>query len=187
MQRSRGKILWLILLLIAAVMLFFAAYRGYYKAAYPLGFAGTVMEHSALHELPPGLVFAVIWTESGFRPNVVSSADARGLMQITEDTFEWVQLRYGKDGDVYEDLFDPGRNIEYGTALLRLLLDEYGTERNALAAYHAGWGSARSWLASPEYSPDGVNITHIPFLDTNYYVHRVLQTWEIYRRLYNID
>jgi soluble lytic murein transglycosylase len=186
-KTRKNRAIWLLLLLIAAIVLFFAAYRGYYKSAYPRDYADAVHFHSETNGLPPGLVFAIIWTESGFRPNVESIADARGLMQITEDTFEWVRLRYGKDGDVYTDLFDPARNIEYGTALLRLLLDEFGTVPNALCAYHAGWGSATFWLSQPEFSPDGSNITHIPFADTNYYVHRVLETWEIYRKLYRID
>jgi soluble lytic murein transglycosylase len=185
-SRKSGTVL-LFLLLIAAIALFFAAYRGYYKAAYPRGYSETVLEYSAINDLPPALVFAIIWTESGFRPDAVSSVGARGLMQITEDTFEWIRWRKGKDDiHTYEDLFNPELNIEYGTDLLRILFDEFGTVSNVLAAYHAGWGSAKIWLANPEFSPDGVNITHIPFPDTNYYVHRVLETWETYRQLYRI-
>ena len=183
----RPGIIWFILLLAAAITAFYMSYMQFYRAAYPLGFKEAVMHNSELHDLPPGLVFAVIRTESGFRPHVESRIGARGLMQITEETFEWIQWRYGKTGDVYEDLFDPVRNIEYGTALLRLLLDEFDTVPNALSAYHAGWGSATRWLANPDFAPDGENITNIPFLDTRHYVYRVLQTWETYRRLYQID
>ena len=186
-KSRRPRIILPILLLVLAVLAFYKSYMEFYKAAYPLGFEEAVMQNSALHDLPPGLVFAVIRTESGFRSHVVSHYGARGLMQITEDTFDWIAWRYGKTNEVYEDLFDPIINIEYGTALLRLLLDEFGTVPNALSAYHAGWGNATRWLANPEFAPDGKNITNIPFLDTRYYVYRVLETWETYRRLHNID
>ena len=183
----RPRVVLPILLLALAMLAFYMSYVEFNKSAYPLGFEEAVMQNSALHDLPPGLVFAVIRTESGFRPHVVSHYGARGLMQITEDTFDWIQFRYGKTDEAYEDLFDPIINIEYGTALLRLLLDEFHTVPNALSAYHAGWGNATRWLANPEFAPDGENITNIPFLDTRYYVFRVLETWETYRRLYNID
>ena len=186
--RRRPGIILPVLLLIAAMLALYISYVQFYKTAYPMGFKDAVMENSALHDLPPGLVFAVIRTESGFRPHVESHADARGLMQIQEDTFNWIRMRYHKNDDItYEDLFDPIINIEYGTALLRLLLDEFGTVPNALSAYHAGWGSATRWLANPDFAPDGENITHIPFSDTRYYVYRVQQTWQTYRRLHGID
>ena len=184
----RSFTVWHILLLVAAIFALYMSYMQFYKAAYPLGFKEAVMRYSELYDVPPGLVFAVIRTESGFRPDVESRADARGLMQIQEATFDWVRWRYGKDDDIiYEDLFDPIINIEYGTALLRLLLNDFNTVPNALSAYHAGHGSATRWLANPEFSPDGQNITNIPFRDTRWYVYRVLETWETYRRLYQID
>ena len=189
----RPRIIVPIFLLAAAILAFYMSYIQFYKAAYPLGFKEAVMNYSALYDVPPGLIFAVIHTESGFRPYAESRADvrglvARGLMQIQEPTFDWARMRHGKTDDVvYDDLFDPTINIEYGAALLRLLLDDFNTVPNALSAYHAGWGSAASWLANPEFAPDGENITNIPFRDTRWYVYRVLETWEIYRRLYQID
>ena len=193
MQRSqtikprRPHMILSMLLLAAAMIAFYMSYMEFYKAAYPLGFEEAVVENSALHDLPPGLVFAVIRTESGFRPHVESHYGARGLMQITEDTFEWIAWRYGKTGYVYEDLFDPIINIQFGTALLRLHLNEFNTVQNTLCAYHAGRTNALNWLANPEFAPDGENITDIPFLDTRYYVYRVLETWQTYQRLYQID
>ena len=41
------------------------------------------------------LVYAVTRIESNFDPQAVSSADARGLMQMTSDAFDWVQYRMG--------------------------------------------------------------------------------------------
>ena len=183
-RRQRG-IIPLLVLITLGVCLVFAAEKAFYEAVYPTNYRETVLRESELHNVPPELVFAVIRTESGFRPMVQSSVGARGLMQITEDTFDWVQFRMSVSELIYEDLFEPEHNIEYGTALLRLLLDEFGSIENALCAYHAGWGSVKGWLANPETSHDGENIHTIPFGDTRRYVAKVLSTQEIYIKLYH--
>ena len=38
-------------------------------------------------------VYAIIKTESGFKPNALSAVGARGLMQITEETFDWIKTK----------------------------------------------------------------------------------------------
>ena len=77
--------------------------------------------------------------------------------------------------------------MEYGTFLLRTLLDEYETIDNALCGYHAGWGSIRQWLNDPQYSSDGKNIDHIPYGDTSSYVAKVKKTMEKYKELYDMN
>ena len=181
----RPRVLPLFILILFILGLFAAADRHYYRAAYPTHYNDIVIAESLRNNIAPELVFAVIRTESGFRPQVQSSVGARGLMQITEDTFDWIKYRTGKAGVEYEDLYEPEHNIEYGVALLRLLLDEFGSIENALCAYHAGWGSVKQWLANPENSHDGENIHMIPFGDTRRYVEKVISTREIYIKLYH--
>lgn len=177
------------LLLSAAILLsgvlLYTAYGQFYRAAYPVNYQQIVLAESNRRDLPPSLVFAVIRTESGFRPNAQSSVRARGLMQITEETFQWAQMRTNEQQSLYfDDLFNSELNIRYGAAILRLLLDEFGTYENALCAYHAGWGKAKEWLADAEISPDGENIEHIPYGDTARYVHKVMETQKTYEVLY---
>jgi soluble lytic murein transglycosylase len=166
------------------VLLALAGVRAVLRSAYPDDFYPLVERYSAQNGLPIPLVLGVIHTESRFRPGVVSSAGARGLMQITEETFEWAKWRMQDDQTEYDDLYDPESNIRYGTFILSLLLDEFGGPDEALAAYHAGWGSVKRWLAQPEYSADGATLDAIPFADTAQYVPRVLKTTRIYQRLY---
>lgn len=75
------------------------------------------------------------------------------------------------------------RTFFYGSQTLALLLEEFGTLENALAAYHAGWGNVTRWLADSQYSSDGKTLTTIPFGDTRAYVSKVMETAETYRRL----
>jgi soluble lytic murein transglycosylase len=179
------------MLLLAAVValgaiLYSRAQRTFYHAAYPIEYEEAVQRESRANDLPPSLVYAIIRTESSFEPEAVSPIGARGLMQITEETYDWTAYRLGEEGGAYESLFDGDTNIRYGTALLRYLLEEFGTVENALCAYHAGWGNATKWLQDPAHAPDGKNITNIPFDDTKAYVAKVLKTQEKYRELYGI-
>ncbi|MCI9406028.1 MAG: lytic transglycosylase domain-containing protein [Oscillospiraceae bacterium] len=189
-MRIRKGVAALLTLLLLLVGVFCAAkaVRFFYQRAYPLEYEQTVRSASEEQSLAPSFVFAVIRTESSFRPDVESSVGARGLMQITEETFQWIQYRMKEEsGASFDDLFDGETNIRYGTFLLRMLLDEFGSEANALCAYHAGWGNAQKWLENPEYAPDGKNITKIPFGDTKRYVEKVLDTKKMYEKLYDFS
>lgn len=180
------KIIPVVCTLITSILALYMAYNGFYRSAYPTTYFTDVAKNAIENDLPIDLVFAVIHTESGFRPEVESSVGARGLMQLTEDTFEWTKSKMSDAGDeTYEDMFVPEINIKYGTHLLRLLIDEFESTDTALCAYHAGWGNAKKWLQSPEHSSDGVNIHSIPFGDTKKYVAKINETRDAYRELYD--
>ena len=183
-KRRRRKFLFpavFVLILVLAL----AGVRLVLTALYPLQYEELIDRYSKENGLSPAFVYGVIHTESRFRADAVSPIGARGLMQITEETFEWTQWRMGDTVTAYDDLFDPETNIRYGTRLLSLLLDEFGGEAEALAAYHAGWGSVKRWLSDAEHSADGIVLDNIPFTDTAWYVPKVLKTAGVYRRLYN--
>ncbi|HYL07992.1 MAG TPA: lytic transglycosylase domain-containing protein [Candidatus Udaeobacter sp.] len=91
----------------------------------------------------PFLVMGLAWHESGWQPSVVSSAGAVGIMQVMPETA-------AADGPVLlhreVNLYDPGDNIEMGTAILREHLDRYGNDiAKALTAYYAGGGAVTDW------------------------------------------
>jgi soluble lytic murein transglycosylase len=150
---------------------------------YPLRYEKEIAEACAQTGLSPALVCAVIHTERSFRPGAVSTGGARGLLQITQETYEWIRWRMGDTAD-YDALFNAGTNIRYGTYLLSYLNGEFDSTASALAAYHAGSANVKRWLSVPEYSADGKTLEKIPFDDTAKYVPRVLRTMEIYRTLY---
>lgn len=126
----------------------------YYHGAYPMKYTELIDAACEEKGLDRALVYAVVRTESGFDPRARSNVGAQGLMQLMPDAFDWVQMRKGGgEAPKGEDCFDPATNIEYGTSMLRILLDEFGTVENVLCAYHAGWGSAKQWLATPPTRP----------------------------------
>ncbi len=95
-------------------------------------------------DLEPALVHAVVRAESGFNPQAVSSAGARGLMQLMPATAIEVGVR---------DVFHPQENLDGGVSYLRGLLDRYaGNVHLALAAYNAGPGAVDTHGGVPPYA-----------------------------------
>lgn len=178
-------ILWLLMVFIFSVILVSCTSYNLCCEAYPKKYQDFVEKYSAQYQVDDLLIYSVIRSESRFDPQAVSEIGACGLMQITEETFDWAKSRMPcSDDATYADIFDPETNIKYGTYILHLLLNEFVDERTAIAAYHAGWGSVKGWLNNPEHSSNGREIDTIPFDDTNAYVNQVLKTKKVYQKLY---
>jgi soluble lytic murein transglycosylase-like protein len=110
-----------------------AGFRAGTRATEPQGAIKSLIHQAGRrHALDPKLLTAVIRQESGFNPEAVSVAGARGLMQLMPGTAK----RYGATA-----LHDPGENIAAGSAYLRDLLNQFGSLELALAAYNAGEGA----------------------------------------------
>ncbi len=133
------------------------------------------------------LIFAVILTESGFDPDAVSNVGARGLMQITEDTFDWIQMNIDPEKKYnYDDMFDPQVNIMFGSYYIGRCLERYGYDvSTAAAAYHSGWGTVDGLLADKNYSTDGVTLIEFPFEQMNHYVDKINANYESYIKIYS--
>ncbi len=185
-MRKRGKRLFTFLLILALALLFWQLFfrEQAELRMHPLAYTELIEQAAAENGLDPALVFALILTESSFVPDAVSHAGAKGLMQLTDDTFLWVAFL--ADYPEGEDVFDPAVNIRYGCHLLAYLLKEFGTLSEALAAYNAGMARVKGWLADPAISEDGITLIHekIPFPETKTYIERILRRTEAYRRLY---
>ena len=135
------------------------------------------------NNLSTSFVYAVIKCESNFNKDAVSYADARGLMQLTPDTYRWLAVKK-KERPKLKKLFDPKTNIRYGCYFYGILFKEYNDEKTAIAAYHAGMGSVYKWLKDERYSKDGKTLDDIPFRTTKEYVDKVIKTKNIYEFLY---
>ena len=155
------------------------------KYIYPLEYSSYVETAASETGLDKYLIYAVIKTESGFNNQAESGVGARGLMQLMEDAFDWVKFRMGDERDIdYDDMYDPQYNIEYGSFLIKLLYEEYGDEKTALAAYHSGRGSVNEWLKDKKYSSDGKTLDNITSSVTEHYVNKVMTAYEGYTNLY---
>lgn len=155
-----------------------------FKIIFPLKYVDTVNHYAEEYDLPSSLIYGVIHTESHFNETAVSSAGAKGLMQIVDTTFDWVLKKLGEEEG---DVFDAETNIRCGTKLLRILSDEFTCTETVLAAYNAGIGNVSKWLENEEYSSDGETLHTIPNKETENYVKRVLNAQKMYQNLYDIE
>lgn len=156
------------------------------KYLYPVRYAKEVLAAAESYELDPALLFAVIRTESSFRPDAVSPAGAVGLMQLTEETFndicEWRGLSHE-----FSELTDPALNIDFGAYYLRRMIRYYeGSVECALLAYNAGPGNLNGWQKN-EGIGHGEVPASIPFGETAAYLPKVLSAMEQYKTIYQGD
>jgi soluble lytic murein transglycosylase len=155
-----------------------------WQCLYPRPYARVVEELEARHDLPEGLVHAVMRQESGFRPEARSTAGAMGLMQLMPAT----AVRAAAE---LELVHEPDRltqvryNLELGTFYLGKLLADFNRRPAlALAAYNAGPHAVARWLrAGGGDLPIDLWVAHIPFRETRNYVMRVLANFARYRYL----
>lgn len=183
-KKNIAQLSGLLLILLAVLcIIIYSCVSLVIQAIYPVQYTELVEANADEFGIEKELLYALIKTESGFDKNAVSSVGAKGLTQITPDTFQWLQT---KTGETYgEDaLFEPEISVYYGAYFLRMLLDEFGDTETALAAYHAGRGKVNEWLADPRYSADGETLDKIPYEDTSGYVKKVVRNCEHYRRIY---
>lgn len=150
---------------------------------YPIAFSAEVSHAAKEFDLPEELIYAVILTESSFNPEAISRANAKGLMQLTDDTNEWTAMILREELES-ERIFEPEMNIRRGCCLLSYLLKEFGSVETALAAYNAGIGRVRNWLKMEEYSKNGITLDEIPITETRNYVKKVTSARDKYKELY---
>lgn len=156
------------------------------RASYPRAYSAEVEYWSAQYAVDKDLVYAIIRTESGFNPAAESYAGAIGLMQMTEETFDWLkpQIAAGEEL-IFADLYKPAVSIRFGVYFLSLCLDKYGGDAStAAAAYHSGMGTVNKLLQKKEHSSDGVRLKEFPHRSMNYYVSKVNRSWQRYDALY---
>lgn len=103
--------------------------------------------------VPVTLVLAMIEYESGFNPEVVSSTNDFGLMQINAINHEWLEEEYRT-----ADFLNPYQNVFCGITIIGGYIEKYGDYGKALMAYNMGdYGAQRAWengVQSTSYSTD---------------------------------
>jgi cell wall-associated NlpC family hydrolase len=123
-------------------------------------YASLFASAGARYGVDPALLAAVAKAESGFDPNAVSAAGAKGLMQLMPSTA----------GSLGVDPLDPAQAVDGSARLLKDLLGRFGGRvEEALAGYNAGPGAVQRYGGVP------------PYPETRTYVQRVTTYWEALR------
>lgn len=127
----------------------------------------------------PSLIYAHTLQESGFRSDVVSSAGARGLMQVRPGTGSDMGLSSAAQ------LFVPSTNMEYGQRYLEALRDMSATGGllpKVMAAYNAGPVPVERWNAQVKDKGDPLLFMEsLPYYETRAYVNIVMRNYWMYQ------
>ena len=154
-----------------------------WKALYPLPYEISLRRESDKNQLDPMVVAGLIRQESTFQADIVSHANAFGLMQLLPKTARILakqkRLKYAKN-----KLFDPQYNIELGTYYFKGLVNLTGAPEYALAAYNAGEDRIALWKSERSYEEIPELVESIPFSETREYVQIVLRNAALYRMIY---
>lgn len=119
-----------------------ASTRGYYP------YRDVVVEACTIYRMDEALIRAVMEVESDYNRYAISSAGARGLMQLMPETARLLGVR---------NVWDPRQNIHAGTAYLQRFIRRFsGNMELALAAYNAGPTAVMEYGQVPPY-PQTVN------------------------------
>lgn len=148
---------------------------------YPLEYKQIIIEYADFYGINRALVFAVVKSESSFNKNAVSSKGAKGLMQITDKTAEYIAKKLGVEE---YDLFDEEININFGCFYIKYLYTRFKDIETALVAYNAGEGNVSIWLRDKECSKDGKTLLNIPFEESREYLQKIKLNYKNYKKLY---
>ena len=178
-----------VVLCLAGVFFVKDAVRAVEEMAYPRTYAALVQQYAAEYGVDENKVYAIIRTESGFKPEAESKVGARGLMQITDETFLWIKSKIAPGDEVTsENFFLSLHDARSGSAVVAsCIANSGGGFYPAAAAYHSGMGLVDSLLQKAEYSADGKTLTAFPYEQMNLYVHKVNKNYQKYLALYAQD
>ncbi|HXG91152.1 MAG TPA: transglycosylase SLT domain-containing protein [Blastocatellia bacterium] len=159
--------------------------REAWEIMFPLNNWNTIKEEAKRYGIDPYIVAGLIRQESVFNPTAISRVGARGLMQVMPATAQVISKRQGGGAITAADLYNPAVNIKLGMNYLAQMLGQFNNRiEYAAAAYNAGPGRARAWIAARGNFDIEDWIESIPFSETRGYVMGVLRYAANYRRLY---
>lgn len=171
------------------------------RLMYPIHYEEEIRYSAEFYEIDPLLIAAIIRVESNFRPDLVSSKQAMGLMQLMPDTASWIveqsKLSGELSGEIKDHLMREDVNIHLGAWYLRYLYDLFTSHTEdkpdisqmavVIAAYNAGPGNVEQWLKQNQWDGSLTNAKLIPFGETRHYVSRVTYYYKKYVQVYGED
>jgi len=153
-----------------------------WSAMYPRPFPAEVGQAARASGVNAEHLWAIMWQESRFSPEAVSSVGAIGLMQLMPATAERVARGLGLE--VTDDmLFAPSMNVRLGATYNATLLSEFEAGPLAIAAYNAGGHRVRRWLEQSGRVELDRFVERIPIDQTRNYVRRVVTHYARYHYL----
>ena len=155
------------------------------RLSFPKGYKEIVGPYAKKYGVDELLVYSIIREESRFQKDVVSPANAVGLMQLIPPTARSVARQIGINGFSTAMLTIPRINIEMGIFYFKQVLDKFnGDVELALASYNAGPHRAVDWKVRFYGLEKDEFIEEVPFRETRNYIRRILRSYGAYKAIY---
>jgi soluble lytic murein transglycosylase len=162
------------------------SFRPYWDLGYPSPFAGLSERQATRAGIATEFVEAITREESGFLPEVVSYADAHGLMQLIPSTGKLVARSNGLRVPSAADLHSPSTNLMLGALYLDYLARRFGSPLLASGGYNAGHAAMDRWVKKwPQRFELDEFVEEIPYQQAREYVKHVVESYGIYRFLHS--
>ena len=153
---------------------------------FPRAYARLVEAETGKHRLDPNMLWAIMRTESAYRPDAVSAVDATGLMQIMPYTGRLISQAMKLKGHKHHMLFEPSHNLRMSGWYLRQVMDKFNDQVPLVAAaYNGGPHRVARWLKRrgrgmmmDEF------IEEIPFRQSRLYAKKVIRLVALYQRVH---
>ncbi|MFW6358476.1 MAG: transglycosylase SLT domain-containing protein [Chroococcales cyanobacterium] len=154
----------------------------YWQGVYPFPYENLIRTYSEENSINPLLVISIMRQESRFEPDIRSSANAVGLMQMIPSSAAWAAESLGIEE---YDLTNPDDSVRLGSWLLKQNHLGYRNDSMlAVASYNAGQGNLAKWIPSEGISDPDQFVENIPFDETRNYVKQVFGNYWNYLQLY---
>ena len=145
------------------------------------GYDEYIRQSAQEFQVDRSFISAIIARESHYDAKAESRVGARGLMQIMQDTGEWISGRLAVRPYSYELLFEPGLNIRFGAWYLGYLSSQFNGDPVMIAsAYHAGANNVKLWALKYAQDKRTLRIDQIPTEDTKDYVQKVMNAYALF-------
>jgi soluble lytic murein transglycosylase len=167
---------------VGAVIIHVTMPSWYARVWYPMEHAAAIKAEAAAFEVDADLIAAVIYRESKFGEDARSTRGAVGLMQVLPETAQWIHRQSLAPAAPPERLAEPEVNIAYGAWYLHYLIEKYGSQDLALAAYNGGETNLQAWVADANRHGHPLDMRSIPFSETRSFVAAVHDARAVYRR-----
>lgn len=149
---------------------------------FPLAYRNAVKQIATQYRIEEALIYAIIRQESLFFEDIVSTAGAKGLMQVMPRTAKLVTKQAHIRYNDAKELLSSEKNIRIGTAYIQQLGHQFKAHPALItAAYNAGPRQARYWQM--HHAPEDMDrwIETLPWQETRNYLKNVIAFYAVYQ------
>ena len=158
--------------------------RRWWEHAYPRAYLSLIEKYQALGKNPEGYLLSIMRKESGFDPNILSYADAQGLLQMIPATTR----RVAKALDIPYDagrLYEPEYNVQTASWYIGRLLQKFkGQVPLGAGSFNSGPRPVMKWLDQNGDREMDEFVELVPYTQTREYMKKVTENFARYRYLY---